>query len=651
MRQVTLLLAGALLALGCSNGTDPDGQDRFRPGSNTTLSGRVSLSSFTIPAGVTVTASADLVLRVSGDVTIAGDLQGDCTLLDLSATGVLSVTGNISNACSTAVISPPALTLVGKAGYRFTGATTTSSGEVLVSNDPTLPLAAPPAPGGLAQAATYDCVSDGRAWIAAPNPGFAAANSGPVGAVGKPGSKWTLACRGNALFSNTTVRGQAGGRGGDGADFSDMAATATGGAGGTGGHLLVHVTGRLDFTGVTVLRSGAGGAGGAATALGQQNATLPAAPPATAVGGSGGDGGAIGVRGLGGLSVAGSLELAVGAGGEGGDVIAKGGPGAAASLDRDAQPGGAATATGGDGGNAPAANLVSPGPIGGGGVVNLSEAIGGAGGSGDATGGGGGGGASVRRDGASGGAIVAYPGRGGSSSLGNLATNGDVVFRGGNGGGGFGSCAPGNGWGGMGGRGGHASGGNLRGGGGGTVSIVRGSNGGFGGGGLGSGLGGPAGENHIAASAGAIASNPVFTPGSPGSGCTFHVTLTVEGTPDPGLEDQVHYAAISLLYVLVQTDRITIAAPLCSGVSCASSWIAVSSSATVSPESPTLQFVALGAGSAAGNPNVPVRFEGSLDRASGNLTGLVTLSIGTGVSYRVAGRPRLPCGWFRCFNP
>ena len=78
----------------------------FSPTANTTLGGAQSFDSVSVPAGVTVTVSADLALTVSGDVNIAGSLAGDCVAVAITAGGALRATGNLKNSCSNVHNSP-----------------------------------------------------------------------------------------------------------------------------------------------------------------------------------------------------------------------------------------------------------------------------------------------------------------------------------------------------------------------------------------------------------------------------------------------------------------------------------------------------------------------------------------------------------------
>src|SRR5262245_27742533 len=111
----------------------------FSPTSNTTLTGTRNFVNVNIPAGVTVTATGDLVLHATGTITIAGTLSGSCVAETVTADGSLSVSGTVSSVCSGALpATVPAINLIGKGGYSFSGAArVTASGNVTITDDPT----------------------------------------------------------------------------------------------------------------------------------------------------------------------------------------------------------------------------------------------------------------------------------------------------------------------------------------------------------------------------------------------------------------------------------------------------------------------------------------------------------------------------------
>jgi hypothetical protein len=632
----------------------------FSPTGNTALAGTVSYASVNIPAGVTVTASNDLVLLATGAVTIGGTLAADCKSMSVIAGGALTVSGNIGNDCSTPTDVGSSLSLIGLGGYHFKGGgTTSSSGDVLVTNS----VAALQAglsgkdlvalsPQPIAPVGSYDCESDNRIWLTRPISGADGANGGPVGKDGKPGRVWTLACDGNGYINNTTVTGQNGGRGGSATDTSNVAAKATAGAGGTGALLLVYVTEQLDFGANNTLNGGSGGNGGVANATGTANAALAAAPSATATGGRAGDAGTITVRALNGITVAGGLTMNVGHGGQGGDATAKAADGADSTATKAAQPGGTATATGGDGGKSPDKQFTTKGNLGISGTITVSGGQGGLSGFADATGGKGGDGVVIQnKDGAVGGGVNAYPGRGGNAEVKNLAgalvgpggTSNDAFFRRGLGGKGYNDCVLPLTSGGNGGAGGPTAGGSRFGGTGapngadGVTREIVVANGGNGGNGFGPGKGGPAGANGIVGVGAAVVTPPVFTPGIGGTGCRFTVSLVVANDPSPSHEPFVGYTGITFLDVLLDNETKFI------NFRDGSKWIIVSG-----PFNPTTNaFQANGTGIAAGYTGVPATFTGTVNFTAGQLTGQVTLNgspntppgglPGHPVSYNVTG--------------
>src|SRR5262245_56881722 len=145
------LVVAALLGLAAcgGGGADPGGPtgngNDFHPTSNTSLSGNVTYQSVTIPSGVTVTVSSDLVLTVRGDVTIAGTLRGSCVAITIKAEGVFSNTGGtIDNSCATEPdAGGPGLLVIGKGGINVDGGQTITSGDSRFTNDASQTLATP----------------------------------------------------------------------------------------------------------------------------------------------------------------------------------------------------------------------------------------------------------------------------------------------------------------------------------------------------------------------------------------------------------------------------------------------------------------------------------------------------------------------------
>ena len=526
----------------------------FSPTTNVSISGNLSYGSINIPAGVTVTLTGDATITVSGAVTIAGTIVGDCKNLSIIATGVLNSSGNINNGCSTTPATAPAMTIVAQGGYHLTGGTVTLGGSLNLTNDATLTdgtFPAPPAPTTRTNAAALHqagVCSVASGFIAVPVTAKAGVAGTPNGTKGDDGATWVLQCTGELDINGlVSVIGQNGGAGGAGTHTSTTAANSTGGAGGLGGTIKVRANGGdLVFAnaGNNVV-SGNGGAGGSASASGT-GAGAPGAS-ATAAGGAGGAPGNIVLQAVtGGITIGtGPLGLVVGSGGDGGAATAVGGLGQTAAP-CPVGAGGAATATGGAGGSTPDKTLKATGAVGGIGNVNVTGGSPGAGGKGTATGGSGGGGAQACPTGGAGGAAAATGGQGGNALLKNAAgalfANGgaggameDLVGKGGLGW--FDCLTPTGVPGGTGGAGGAAGGRNGAGGTGlatgapGAALFTVVSNGGNGGDGTGPGAGGASGA--FTATVNGVASTvtgPSFTAGLPGTAC---VPISIKYTSIP----------------------------------------------------------------------------------------------------------------------
>ena len=159
-------------------------------------------------------------------------------------------------------------------------------------------------------------------------------------------------------------------------------------------------------------------------------------------------------------------------------------------------------------------------------------------------------------------------------------------------------------------------------------------NGGNGGHGLGPGPGGDPGAVTIV-SAGSVVVAPVFQKGAKGRGCRFTITITVANDPAPAHEGFVGYTAITILDALVDNDASTITFTGIAG----GKWIAVSGPYNKVSGA----FTATGTGTAAGYPNVPATFTGTIALATGGIAGVVTLGGGAvglpahSVSYNLTG--------------
>ena len=536
----------------------------FSPSTNTTLSGVQNFASVNIPAGVTVTMTGDLTLNVSGAVTIAGTLSGDCVNLSMTITGAYNATGNVSNGCSTAPTTPPSMVIVAQGGYHITSGHYTLGGSLNLTNDATLsdatfpappaPLRLPTATASLTQAGV--CSVFAADFIANPLTAKPGTPGGQTGGTGGSGSTWTLQCTGELdLMGLVTVQGQNGGAGGIGTHTTGSGAFATGGNGGKGGTIQVRANnGDLVLNGSgNEIRSGDGGAGGNATAT----ATAVGNPggSATSTGGNGNGPGNIVLQSRnGGVNIASGLTLTMGSGGIGGS-----GTSLAADGQGPCTPGvgGAATATGGIGGTTPAATLTATGSVAGLGNVTVAGGAAGTGGAAKATSGTGGNGAKACKPGATGGAATATGGKGGDAQVKNatgaLIANGgqggsmeDVIGKGGNG---YTDCVVPFDAGGPGGAGGAAGGKNGAGGTGlqngaaGAATFTTVSDGGNGGNGMGPGAGGAAGANVATLTVAANTIQPSFIPGTPGAWCAVSKTAVISIanpiTDDPSNHESV----------------------------------------------------------------------------------------------------------------
>lgn len=318
----------------------------FEPTENTTLGGTVNAGAVTIPAGVTVTVTEDLVLNTTGPVSISGTLQGDCVAVAVNAGGGLTLTGaTVSNACATGVVD---LTLFTAGTLTVSGSAITGGGAVIVTNDPDAPEVEVDPDGapfrtawaalGTAEVARTaeesDCDVSNTSIVSKDG-----ADGAVPGGDGHSGSVAQLWCEGDARYNDLTV---VAGRGGDGGDHDSRGPEpAVGGDGGFGGSASVGGRGVVQLRGRIDVRGGDAGRGGDAFHF----PTEPGAS-ADARGGEGRRGGDVSVAALGSLDYPSATELLIrlGRGGRGGDATATGVDG------QPGQVGGDATAYGGRGG-------------------------------------------------------------------------------------------------------------------------------------------------------------------------------------------------------------------------------------------------------------------------------------------------------------
>lgn len=401
------------------------GQDLVvSPSADSTITGTVVTTRFTVPAGVTVTLGTDVVIQSTVRVTINGTIRGDCRRFEIDATGEVLITGTVNTSCSDPAAAAPALRIVGRGGYSLSGAVLRSGGSVEITNDPTVTDASfatmelrterPSA----ADLLSPPCSMAATQYLATPARAAAGAIGGTKGGDGASAQPVNVRCRGLlAVTGGVEIVGQHGGNGAQGFDANGTLATAEGGKGGTGGIVRLSSVGDVVFTGSNTLRSGDGGEGGRALANGQFGAGTPAkAAGAKATGGAGGNAGPIVLLATGALAFNGPTQLTQGTGGPGGDGIATAARGAGAGAGP-AQHGGDAEATGGAGGLSPDLQFAAGTSLTGQANAVLAGGAGGAGGTGWAVGGIGGNGNLANPTPGDGGRMTSVGGTGGESRL------------------------------------------------------------------------------------------------------------------------------------------------------------------------------------------------------------------------------------------
>jgi len=540
--DASTLIALGLAACGGGGGGPTTGPDvDFSPTASTSLSGNVTYKSVTIPAGVTITATSDLVLTVVNNMTLSGTLSGNCVAITLKVTGVFNnAGGTLNNSCADDPdAGAPGLLVIGAGGIIANGGESVSSGNFRMTNDPAQTLTTAPgavspeavaAHGEHASAGSVGCSYTNYTTRFIPQSRAKGKNGTPKGDDGKDGYFKDLGpCIGGANISGLTMSGQKGGDGGDGT-VTNSATQAVGGKGGNAGAMLITApSGDITFSGTNTINLPNGGTGGAANGTG--------ATPGGAGNASGGDGGDAQPTGFNGSPLTiqattgsiinnGTLNINGGRGGDGGPGTATGGAGSNGAT---GGPGGTVTAFGGTGGKSADKRLVASGSVGGTGVINVGGGDGGTGGAATANGGNGGNGSPGA--GGNGGGMLARGGTGGNAQLknqngaitGHGGVGGNATYHAGLGGNGGDNCPN---TGGAGGMGGSASGG------GGTagtpapagtpqVKAIVAGNGGNGGMGLGpfgpKGVNGPPADND----------GNSFKDGNPGGPCPASVSATV----------------------------------------------------------------------------------------------------------------------------
>ncbi|MEZ4588201.1 MAG: hypothetical protein R2909_17625 [Gemmatimonadales bacterium] len=456
--QNTLAATVSGATSGSPAGFSATGQEvLIQPTADTSLSGVVTVTRLVVPEGVTVDVADSLVLLADSTIEIRGTVRGACVTVRLQSERELLVHGTVDNGCA-AGDSAAGLTLVGKDGYAIDSASLQSSGDVVVTNDPTLgdgdflpaPRTAPAAGAG----ARADRLRLGTVNMR-PFPLKAAkgVDRPRVASPGADGRSWRFDCRGTLrIQGGVDFRGQHGGDGGKGTHTPAVIdAFAQGGAGGRGGRMIVRATQRVTFDGIlNEIRSGDGGRGGDAMAQSSPTGNGTAGPIAEAIGGAGGEPGLFAILAPA-IDFDDAVDLVVGSAGHGGDAIAVGADGLDAQGTSRAQAGGPALATGGIGGGTPDDTLAARGGVA---ITNPGNALvsggrAGSGGHADATGGLGGTGSDIRPDGGRGGATEAAGGLGGTALLrdhhgqlfGPGGDGGSATLRGAKGGAGWSRCS------------------------------------------------------------------------------------------------------------------------------------------------------------------------------------------------------------------
>ena len=340
------------------------------PSADFQIQGAHSFGSVDIPTGVTVTLTGDLVLVAEDSVHVAGRIIGDCVDLDVTAGAELVVAGGtVDTGCGVLPEDDaPRLRLVGEGGFSLVGASVTSSGEILITDDPAAPFGLPPnlASGqglptsGPPVAEASSAMSGSQRQVAIKKTCrvldthivfFGSAPDGkdlePTGEPGKPGLTLSIKCEDDSLQlgDGSLIETEGGGNGGTGTHRGAGPTTAKGGNGGHGGDIFLSASFDIEVSGTLTLKTGDGGNAGNAIAVSEPADDPP--PSATAeVNGAGSGGSVFLITNSDDGTVFGDGEILVtlGDGGEPGLASALAADGMDATDQKSAQEGGNATA-------------------------------------------------------------------------------------------------------------------------------------------------------------------------------------------------------------------------------------------------------------------------------------------------------------------
>ena len=192
----------------------------FVPDVDQNVSGTMTVAEFTIPAGVTITATSDLVINATGPVQIDGAVVGDCVAVTVNGSAVVVVTGVVDNDCTGVVGEDiPGINIVGGGEMTFDGAVLTSAGDINLGNAPAALAAAgavlaPSLDASSTSLPDEPCTFQGLGARINRNDGRDGAPSAAVAKDGSGGGNITVRCAGALNLLGTTFTAGDGGKGG-----------------------------------------------------------------------------------------------------------------------------------------------------------------------------------------------------------------------------------------------------------------------------------------------------------------------------------------------------------------------------------------------------------------------------------------------------